>query len=74
MGMRWCLKYKINVEEMHDSNCLGCVFAIREYNSSEQMKILCQYNEWYPGLIRGRSWQEIEELNKEIEGEHDDLA
>jgi hypothetical protein len=70
MGMRWCKKYKINVEEFLDINCLGCIFCILIYDK-EHRKIKCQYDEWYPGLIEGKSWKEIEDINRKLEERND---
>jgi len=71
MGMRWCPKYKINVEEFIDSNCLGCIFCILIYGKGKR-KVKCQYEDWYPGLIKGRDWKEMEDINRRLEERNDD--
>lgn len=49
--MIWCEKYKINVDI--EFYCSKCSF-FRENK--------CDYNNWYPGLKKGREWNDI---NKE---------
>lgn len=55
--MRWCPKYKINVDE--GFNCNECIF-----NKGE-----CEYKNWLPGLKKGREWGEkdIEEFNEGLD-------
>ena len=71
MTMSWCPKYKINVDELADCNCLGCIFSLIMRSGGDRT-VACQYDIWYPGLIKDKSYKEIEDINKEIEDKHND--
>lgn len=47
--MRWCPKFKINVEENWKGNCPNCIFW-----KPENIDNNCDYNNWKPGLKKGK--------------------
>jgi hypothetical protein len=57
MALKWCPKYKINIEETSEHGCQGCIFK-KEVKSAliEETVWECWFENWFPALKKGREW------------------
>jgi hypothetical protein len=46
--LRWCPKYKLNIEETFD--CINCIFW-----KPERISNPCWFDKWIPGLVKDKN-------------------
>jgi len=45
----YCERLKRKVEE---KSCNGCIFLIEKRDTDDQLYLICNYDNWYPGLLK----------------------
>ena len=51
-----CPRKKI---EINEEDCSGCIFVRIKRDIDDFLYLICDYNSWYPGLEKGRKWNEF---------------
>ena len=52
--LKWCPKYKINIEQDWEKNCPSCIFWREQKSIYGVIYYKCIYDEWNPGLKKDK--------------------
>ena len=44
--------------EVTEKDCLRCSFYREKKDADDRLYLVCDYDNWYPGLKKGREWNE----------------
>ena len=46
--------------EVKNKDCEECICYIQKKDADEHLYMICNYENWYPSLKRGREWTEMQ--------------